>query len=163
MTNEKDRKDEQEQIGDDEEFKITKDVIEDSNKITPEDSVDKKPDEEPTIETAKSLNELYDIIKKTGEIIGSDGTGYKADDLMDRIDELREGLKKIQKKGEIKKLKALTQEAVKELIEADGNLKMLTCQITRVEGLRSRAVKLAIDEVITQEVSRGISEETKHT
>ena len=38
---------------------------------------------------------------------------------------------------------------------------MLMRQITRAEKLRSRVVKLAIDEVITREVNRGISEETK--
>ena len=147
MTNEKDKKNEQEQIGEE---------------IILEDSADKKPDEEPVIETAKNFNELYDVIKKTGEIIGSDGTEYDANDLIDRIDELREGLEKLQKKGGIKKIKALTQEAIKELMEADGNSKMLIRQITRAEGLRNKVVKLAIDEVITREVGRSISEETKN-
>ena len=146
MANEKDKKDKQEQIGDE---------------IVLEDSTDKKPDEEPSIEIAKSFNELYNVLREAGEIIGSDGTGYDANDLIDKIDELREGFEKFRGKGGIKKLKALTQEAVKESIEADGNLKMLMRQITRAEKLRSRVVKLAIDEVITREVNRGISEETK--
>jgi len=38
---------------------------------------------------------------------------------------------------------------------------MLIRQITRTEDLRDRAVKLAIGEIITREVSRGINEETK--
>jgi len=169
MTNEQEKKDDQEKIQDEKELKISEDMSEDISedssiaKISIEDSADKKPDEEPSIETAKSFNELYDIVKKVEEVIGSDGTDYEANDLIDRIDELREGLEKIQEKDGIKKLKALTHEAVKELIGADENLKMLMRQITRAEGLRNKVIKLAIDEVITREVSRGISEKTKHT
>lgn len=125
------------------------------------DKKDKK-NEQPSVKTAKNFNELYDIIKKMGKIIGSSGIEYEIDDLISRINELRKGLKKFQGKDEIKKLKELTQETVKELIGTNGNLKVLMCQITRAEGLRIRAVKLSIDEVITREISRGIGDETKN-
>ncbi len=127
--------------------------------LTLEDSSTEEPDEKLVIEAAKNFDELYSIIKKMGGIIGSDETKYTADGLIGRIRELREGLKEIQKKGEIGKLKTLTQETVKELIWPDENLKMLVFQITRANGLRSVALKLAIDEVITQEVTRDINGE----
>lgn len=167
MTNEQEKKDDQEKISDEKKSKISGDVPEDISKdssmaeISIEDSTDKKPDEEPSIKTAKSFDELYEILKKIGEVIGSNGANYETDDLIDKIDELRKGLKNFQEKSKLKQLKALTQETIKGLIETDGNLKMLIRQITRTEDLRDRAVKLAIGEIITREVSRGINEETK--
>ena len=129
-----------------------------AKEIILKDSSGERPDEEPTIEATKNFDELYDTIKKKGEIIGSDETGYTADSLMGRIRELREGLIRIQKKGKIGKLRELTQETVKGLIWTDESLKMLILQITRAEGLRTIVLKLAIDEIITKEISRDIND-----
>ncbi len=123
-----------------------------------EDSSTEEPDKKPVIEAAKNFDELYDTLKKVGGVIGSEETRYAADGLIGRIRELREGLKEVQEKGKIRKLKALTQESVKELIWKDENLKMLICQITRTEELRSIVVKLGIDEIITKEISRDIND-----
>jgi len=163
MTYKQEKKDDQEKILDEKELKISEDMSENISEdlsiaeISIEDSADKKPDEEPSIKTAKSFDELYEILKKMGEVIGSDGTNYETDDLIDKIDELRENLKNFQEKGKLRQLKSLTQETIKGLIETNENLKMPARQITRTEDLRNKAVKLAIDEIITREVNRGIN------
>jgi hypothetical protein len=83
-------------------------------------TVKEMPQEPQEIKDARSFKELFDILKKKGGLIGSDGTFYSAEELIERIQKLR--------LGEVEDLAILTRsegfrEKVEELLKRELEIK----------------------------------------
>ncbi|MBZ9577644.1 hypothetical protein KJA13_01225 [Patescibacteria group bacterium] len=93
---------------------------------------------------ALDFDKLYEILRSKRVIAGSK-YNYEAHLLIDRINQIREDLEDSRREGEIKEL---TPEGIGRFITENENLKEQIRNITRKEGLRTKVIELAIDEVI---------------
>lgn len=94
---------------------------------------------------ALDFDKLYEILRRKRVIVSSKGRKYQAGDIIDKIARIREDLEDSRREGEIEKL---TPEGIGRFITENENLKEQIRNITRNEGLRTKVIELAIDEVI---------------